>query len=102
MVKHIKYEAIVGIPAAAFFVGSQMDYQAYTNESLTLMYEAARDALAADDAIERQDCELKFKVRDTPDWKKHATDIEAEMLGRGMLFDVIDWFGGQPMLPFDR
>ena len=26
-----------------------MDYQAYTNESLTMMYEAVRGALAADE-----------------------------------------------------
>jgi hypothetical protein len=102
MVKHTKYEAVVGNPAAAFFVGGQMDYQAYTNESLTLMYEAIRGALAVDDAIERQDGGPKFKVRDTPDWKKHAADLEAEMLRRGMLFDAIDWFEGQPMLRFDR
>lgn len=28
-----------------------MDYQASTNESLTMMYEAARGALAADDPV---------------------------------------------------
>ena len=77
-----------------------MDYQAYTNESLTMMYEAVRGALAADDAIERQDGEPKFKVRDTPEWKKHASDLEAEMLKRGMMFDVIDWHEGQAALPF--
>ena len=63
-----------------------MDYQAFTNESLTMMYEAVRGALAADDAIERQGGEPKFKVRDTPEWKKHAADLEAEMLKRGMMF----------------
>ena len=51
-----------------------MDYQPFTNESLTMMYEAVRGALAADDTIERGDSEPKFKVRDTPDWKKHAAD----------------------------
>jgi hypothetical protein len=77
-----------------------MDYQAFTNESLTLMYEAARGALAADDAAERQGGDPKFKVRDTPDWKKHAADLEAEMLKRGMIFSVIEWHEGQPKLPF--
>jgi len=57
-----------------------MDYQAFTNESLTMMYEAVRGALAADDAVEREGAEPKFKVRDTPDWKKHAANLEAEML----------------------
>jgi hypothetical protein len=77
-----------------------MDYPAYTNESLTMMYEAARGALAADDAIERQGGEPKFRVRDTPDWKKHAADLEAEMLRRGMMFEIIDWHEGQETLPF--
>jgi len=77
-----------------------MDYQAYTNESLTMMYEAARGALAADDAAERQGGDPKFKVRDTPDWKKHAADLEAEMLKRGMIFEVIEWHEGQEKLPF--
>ena len=46
-----------------------MDYQAFTNDSLTMMYAAVRGALAADDAAERQGGEPKFKVRDTPEWK---------------------------------
>jgi len=79
-----------------------MDYQAFTNESLTMMYQATRGALAADDALERQGGEPHFKVRDTPAWRKHAGDLEAEMLRRGMIFDVIDWFEGQQSLPFDQ
>jgi hypothetical protein len=31
-----------------------MNYQAFTNDSLTMMYAAVRGALAADDAAERQ------------------------------------------------
>jgi hypothetical protein len=79
-----------------------MNYQAFTNESLTMMYAAVRGALNADDSVERQGGESKFKVRDTPDWKKHAADLEAEMLRRGMLFEVIDWSEGPEALPFDR
>lgn len=77
-----------------------MNYQAFTNDSLTMMYEAVRGALAADDSVERQGGDPKFKVRDTPDWKQHAADLEAEMLQRGMLFTVIDWHEGQEKLPF--
>jgi hypothetical protein len=77
-----------------------MDYQAFTNESLTMMYEAVRGALAADDAVERRGDDPKFKVRDTPAWKKHAADLEAEMLKRGMIFEVINWYEGQEKLPF--
>jgi len=32
-----------------------------------------------------------FRVRETPDWKKHAADLEAEMLRRGMIFEAIGW-----------
>jgi hypothetical protein len=68
-----------------------MDYQAFTNDSLTMMYEAVRGALAADDALKRQGQETRFRVRETPDWKKHAANLEAEMIKRGMSFEVIDW-----------
>jgi hypothetical protein len=79
-----------------------MDYPAFTGESLTMMYAAVRGALAADNAAERVGAEPKFKVRDTSEWKKHAADLEAEMLRRGMLFEVIDWFEGQDSFPFDK
>ena len=78
-----------------------MNYQAFTNGSLTLMYEAVRGALAADDAQEKQGEDPRFRVRDTPDWKKHAADLETEMLRRGMLFSVIEWHEGQEKLPFE-
>jgi hypothetical protein len=78
-----------------------MDYPRYTNESLTMMYEAVRGALVSDDSMERQGGDPKFKVRDTPDWKRHAADLETEMLSRGMIFDVIDWDNGQKKLLLD-
>jgi hypothetical protein len=77
-----------------------MNYQAFTNDSLTMMYEAVRGALSADDALKRQGMTTQFRVRETPDWKKHAADLEAEMLKRGMFFDVIDWSEDQAVLPF--
>ena len=79
-----------------------MNYQAFTNDSLTMMYEGVRGALAADDALVGLDEDPKFRVRETPDWKKHAADLEAEMLKRGMLFEVIDWDEGQAKLPRDK
>jgi hypothetical protein len=59
-----------------------MNYQAFTNDSLTMMYEAVRGALAADDALKRQGQETSFRVRETPDRKKPAADLEAEMIKR--------------------
>jgi hypothetical protein len=78
-----------------------VDYQAFTSGSLTLMYEAVRGALASDDAQEQRGEDPRFRVRETPEWKKHAADLEAEMLKRGMPFSVIKWYDGQEKLPFE-
>ena len=78
-----------------------MNYQAFTNDSLTMMYDGVRGALAADDSLSGLGEEPRFRVRETPDWKKHAADIEFEMLKRGMLFEVIDWGDGQIKGPFE-
>jgi hypothetical protein len=48
-------------------------------------------ALAADDALVELGEEPRFRVREKPDWKLHASDLETEMLRRGKIFDVIDW-----------
>ena len=79
-----------------------MNYPAFTNDSLTMMYEGIRGALAADDVLKNQGGETRFRVRETPDWKKHAADLEGEMLNRGMFFEVIDWSKNQAQLPFER
>jgi hypothetical protein len=78
-------------PGGGFSQGRPMNYAAFTNDSLTMMYEAIRGALAADDSLKRQDLETRFRVRETPEWKKHAADLEAEMLKRGMMFEIVDW-----------
>jgi hypothetical protein len=77
-----------------------MDYQAFTNESLTMMYESIRGALASDDALKMQGQNPRFRVRETPAWKEHAGNLEAEMLRRGMFFEIIDWSEDQANLPF--
>ncbi|SDS18856.1 hypothetical protein [Bradyrhizobium canariense] len=79
-----------------------MNYAEFTNDSLTMMYEAVRGALAADDALRGEGEEPRFRVRETPEWKLHASALEAEMLKRGMFFGAIDWSSGQPDLPFER
>ena len=68
-----------------------MKYSAFTNDSFTMMYEGIRGALAADDALSGLGEEPQFRVRETPDWKLHAAELQTEMLGRGMMFEVIDW-----------
>ena len=78
-----------------------MNYPAFTNDSLTMMYEGIRGALAADDSLRGSGEEPRFRVRETPDWKKHAADLEIEMLRRGMIFKIIDWSEDQATLPFE-
>ena len=65
-----------------------MNYQAFTNASLTMMHEGIRGALAADDALTAQDEQTRFRIR--------------EMLKRGIFFDVIDWSEDQGALPFEE
>ncbi len=100
----VEQEQSLNHPSGGFFIGlgGPMNYQAFTNDSLTMMYEAVRGALAADNVLTRQGMETRFRVRETPEWKLHAAHLEAEMLKRGMLFEVIDWDEGQAKLPFDE
>ena len=42
-----------------------MNYQAFTNHSLTMMYNGVRGALAADDALSDFGAECKFRIRQT-------------------------------------
>ena len=68
-----------------------MNYQAFTNDTLTMMYQGARGALAVDDELKKLGNEPRSRVRETPEWKQYAADLEAEMLKRGMVFEIIDW-----------
>ena len=68
-----------------------MEYHAFTADSLATMYFCVRGALAADDELTMLGAEPRFRVRETPVWKKHAADLEAEMLRRGMVFELIEW-----------
>jgi hypothetical protein len=79
-----------------------MIYPAFTNDSLTMMYEAIRGALVADEALKAQGEQPRFRVRETAEWKKHAGELETEMLKRGMYFEVIDWTEDQAQLPLEE
>ena len=69
-----------------------MDYQGFTDDSLIKMYEGVREALADDEAFRELGGEGRFRVRKTPAWKLHAADLEAEMVRRGITFEVIEWY----------
>jgi len=49
-----------------------MNYPAFTKESLTMMHESIRGALAADNALKAQGRETRFRIRETPDWMETA------------------------------
>jgi len=68
-----------------------MNYQAFTNDALSMMHYSIRGALAVDDELRRLGAECRFRVRENDDWKKHADGLEAEMSQRGMTFVPIDW-----------
>ena len=55
-----------------------MNYQSFTNDSLTMMYEAIRGAMDADDALKRQGMEIRFRIRETSEWKLHAAERKRE------------------------
>jgi hypothetical protein len=73
-----------------------MNYQAFTNDTLLMMHHSARGALAVDDELSQLGQEKRFRVRETPDWKEHATGLEAEMLRRSMSFEAINWSEDEP------
>jgi len=77
-----------------------MNYQAFTNDSITTMYEVIRGALDADDTLKARGEEIRFRVRETPEWKKFAADLEMEMIRRGMIFEVVDRSEDQAELSF--
>jgi hypothetical protein len=68
-----------------------MDYETFTNDSLTLMYQSVRGALAVDDALRELGEEPRFRIRETIGWKLHASDLEVEMRRRGRVFEIFDW-----------
>jgi hypothetical protein len=68
-----------------------VQYSAFTNDSLAAMHFCARGAMAADDEMTLLGMEPRFRVRQTAAWNTHVADLETEMRGRGMAFEVIEW-----------
>lgn len=80
-----------GFLISVCFKMATMEYYSLTDYSLSVMYFCVRGALAADDELTRLGAEPRFRVRETPAWKKHTADLEAEMLKRAMSFEPIEW-----------
>jgi hypothetical protein len=80
-------------------LGVPLNYQAFTNDSLTMMYEGLRGALMI--RLRRREGKPDFASARRPDWKQPAANLDSEMLKRGMFFEVIDWSEDQAQLPFE-
>jgi hypothetical protein len=79
-----------------------MNYQAFTKDSLTMMCEGIRGALAADDVLKNRGEETRFRVRETPDWKSTPLISKAKCSSVEFFFEDIDWSEDQAQLPFER
>jgi hypothetical protein len=77
-----------------------MNYAAFTNDSLTMMYEAVRVRWrpTTPSSVRARKPGSAFARQPSG----HAGELESEMLKRGMLFDVVDWSEDQTSLPFDE
>jgi hypothetical protein len=53
-----------------------------------------------DDTLKARGEEIRFRVRETAEWKQHAADLKMEMIKRGMIFEVINWSQGQQSFPY--
>jgi hypothetical protein len=62
-----------------------MNYQAFTNDSLTMMYEGI--PAPADEALKRQGMEARFRVRETPEWKLHPAELDGNARTRNDVRD---------------
>lgn len=74
-----------------------MNYQAFTDDSLIMMYEgipppSGPTMSLLDSASNRGSAFGRGQ---------HAADLEHEMLRRGMIFEVIEWGDGQIKGPFE-
>ena len=76
-----------------------MDYRDLTNDSLIMLYESVRAALASDIGRKEAGDKSRFRIRETATWREHAGNLEIEMLHRGMSVDIIDWSEDQGQLP---
>jgi hypothetical protein len=90
--------AVVDLNPTMAFCETPMNYRAFTNDSLTMMYKSIRGAWLGRRA-EACRSEARFAVRKTPDWLEHAGNLEVEMLRRGITFEIIDWSEDQGSLP---
>jgi hypothetical protein len=68
-----------------------MSYQAFKNDTLSMLYENIRAAVAADRARKTAGKQTHFPVRETPNFEERADALEVEMVRRAMTFEPIDW-----------
>jgi hypothetical protein len=52
-----------------------MNYRAFANDSPSTMYEVVQGALDADDTLKALGEAIRFRVRETSDWKNMLPDV---------------------------
>lgn len=60
-----------------------------SDSGVRMLHEGVQRALAADDSLPAG--KKKFEVRELPDWKEWAEQLEAEMDSRGLDYQKIGW-----------
>lgn len=68
-----------------------MDYSTFTNDSLTMMYEAVRGALAADDAAKSRGEEPALQSQGYSDLDGTCRRARSQEIKRKMVFEIIAW-----------
>lgn len=67
-----------------------MNIPGYSTNGLKMMQEAARKALATDDALPAGQDKI-YGVREFPDWREQSDKIEAELDRRGATYTKVTW-----------
>ncbi|WP_454753816.1 hypothetical protein [Cupriavidus necator] len=67
-----------------------MNIPGFSTNGLTMMYDAARNALAEDDATMAGN-DKPYGVREYPDWRQFTDAIEHELDARQVAYTKISW-----------
>jgi len=66
-----------------------MNINGLSTNGLNLLHTTIATALAEDDALPKDG--KRYGVREYPDWRRQADDIEAELASRQQRFEPIGW-----------
>ena len=67
-----------------------MNFDRFSESGLRMLHDAVRKALDEDDQIPKGQPK-QYEVRELPDWKEWADDLETTMSKRGIQHRKINW-----------